>query len=268
MAGSYLLERGLTMNQPNRTVKNVRTIISAVLAVMLLAGNSVANIITNPGFETEESISIFEAPGVPLTFGDWGGDLSKIVLSENGITPRDGVRMLRFDAAGSTADPILSSCDVHQLIDVSAFSVAITAGLATANASVWYNRVEGDDQTDTRFKLTIYALTGSPASYKTQLINGSWLDSSTGALNTDGNVETWEQANTSLLLPVGTDFLGLRIMALENIHNDGVEPEFDGHYADSTYLDIYVIPEPTALALLLLGGLALLSRRRFGSAEA
>ena len=262
MAGSYSLERGVTMNQPNRTVKNVRTITSAVLAVMLLAGNSFANIITNPGFETDESIPIFGGPGVPSTFGDWGGDLSEIVLTENGITPPDGVRMLRFDASGNTASPILGSCDVHQLLDVSAFSVAITAGLATANASVWYNRVDGDDQTDTRFKLTIYALAGSPASYQTQLINGSWLDSSSGALNTDGNVETWEQANASLLLPVGTDFVGLRIMALENISNDGVEPEFDGHYVDSTSLDVDVAPEPGMLGLLLIGGLALLRRKR------
>ncbi|GAJ14389.1 unnamed protein product, partial [marine sediment metagenome] len=142
------------------------------------------------------------------------------------------------------------------------FSVAIDGGLATANASAWYNRVAGDSQTDSGFNLIIYAFAGSPASYLTQLINGTWLDSSSGGVITGGDAARWEQGSTSLLLPAGTDFLSLRIMAVENIFNDGTMPEFDGHYADATYLDIDVIPEPATLGLLLVGGLAMLRRRQ------
>ena len=81
-----------------------KTIIASVfiLSVIALSQLSSGNIVTNPGFETEEVIH-----GIPTTFGDWGGNLSHVVTDENGIIPHSGNRMMRFDqtANGSWATP-------------------------------------------------------------------------------------------------------------------------------------------------------------------
>lgn len=39
--------------------------------------------------------------------------------------------------------------------------------------------------------------------------------------------------------------------ATENIVNDAVEPEFDGHYADNVMLSFRLIPEPSTVTLLV-----------------
>ncbi|MDP6547322.1 MAG: PEP-CTERM sorting domain-containing protein, partial [Phycisphaerae bacterium] len=75
----------------------------------------------------------------------------------------------------------------------------------------------------------------------------------------DGGLATWERASVELLLPTGTDYIGIDIYADENIHNDTSGIEFDGHYADA--VTVSVTPEPATLSLLALGGLAILRRR-------
>ncbi len=71
-----------------------------------------ANLITNPSFETDEETSIFGFPGVPSAFGDWGGDPSDIVGTENGILPYDGNLMLRFYYTGNYPDILLTTSQV------------------------------------------------------------------------------------------------------------------------------------------------------------
>ncbi len=231
--------------------------------VLSLAAGARANMVTNPSFETPESTFIFGFPGAPSVFGDWGGDLSEIVPAENGISPFDADHMLRFDATGNSADPILSAAQVYQTFDVSTYAADIAQGIAQADVSAFFNRVNGDAQTDTSFAVHVYAFAGAPGSLQTQLINGSYLDVAGGGLGTDGDPSTWEMASGHLLLPSGTDFLAVRLTASENVFNDGTHPEFDGHYADMVSAEIVIIPEPATLLLLCAGSVALSRRRRY-----
>ena len=202
-----------------------------------------ANLITNPSFETYENTSIFGYPGVPSVFGDWGGDPSEIVGPEDGISPYDGNLMLRFIYTGNDPDILLTTSQVWQLIDVSSYAADIASGNAAVSASAWFNRVEGDAKTDTIFSFTVYAFDSTSGTWL-QHNNAGTMNGSTGAsVNTDADVDTWEEASLdSWTIPSGTngdtDTLMFRLVASENIENDGTHPEFDGHYADMVSLEI------------------------------
>ncbi len=152
---------------------------------------------------------------------------------------------------------------VVQLVDVSAFSASIAAGLVTASASAWFNRVAGDlGTTDTQFGLAIYACSGSPSAFPTVFSNATSLGSYMGTILTDDDVDTWQPLGVGLLLPSGTDYLAVELRAIEDKENDFLDPEFDGHYADSVLLNVNVVPVPAAVWLLGSGLLSLVAFRR------
>ena len=243
-------------------MKSCRAIkVMLVLAIALAATVAQANLITNPGFETEETIHIWGHPGLPSVYGDWGGDVGTIVVAENGILPAGGERMLRFDATGNYADPVLSHCQIYQLIDISSYAAEIAAGDATATLSGLFNRVQVDAQTDTAFNLALYALSGPPSAFWPD----TFLQRESAGVYSDSDPRTWESVTTSMLLPVNTDYLAVRLMAWEDVYNDGAYPEFDGHYADQISLTIGTpsVPcEPQTVLLLGLGMLSIIGARR------
>ena len=154
----------------------------------------------------------------------------------------------------STSSPGTSiGCDIQQAIDISAYQNIVARGNAIAEMSAQFNRVSGDSQTDTQFGILIYAFAGEPSESRVE----TWtaLAYAETDIFTDGDVQSWEFAGAELGLPVNTDFIVIRIRAVENVYNDTAGLEFDGHYADEVTLTI--VPEPSALLLLGLGGLIL-----------
>ena len=221
--------------------------------VAAIGSTAMAGLVSNPtSFETYEETFIFGYPGTPSTYGDWGGDLSAIVTAEKGIAPRTGSRMLRFDATGNSADSYLASSQVWQWIDISPYADLICAGRAEAMVSAWFNRVPGDSETDTSLGISLYAFSESMWDFNHYVGNGFGVAA-------DGDVSTWEQAEGTWLLPTNTKYLAVELSAYENIKNDGVFPEFDGHYADDVLVSIRdtAIPEPASIVLSLLGGMGL-----------
>src|SRR4029079_14109323 len=125
------------------------------------------------------------------------------------------------------------SSQVWQLIDMSPNAAAITAGTATALASVVSSCVAAapaPSTVDTLVAVNINAYNGTPANFPTNL--GSPLGGMTGVLFSDSNLLTWEPINTSLLIPAGTTYLAIQLIAQEDVLNDFSSPEFAGHYAD------------------------------------
>ena len=217
-----------------------------------------ASYIVNPGFETSESTN----NGWPSSYGDWSGDDSHIVGAENGIDPY-GINMLKFDFSALTGGATsMGSSQVVQLVDVSAFSDAIDAGLATASASAWFNRVAGDSQTDTDFAVLIIACSGSPFQSPSIMAGQSWLSHTMGTISTDGALGTWEFGSIDTIIPAGTDFIAVELRAIENIFNDTSGTEFDGHYADTVTLNVSIVPVPATILLLGSGLIGLLGLRR------
>jgi len=194
--------------------------------------------LANPGFEITE----ITGGAFPTTFGDWTGDVSEIVTAQNSIIPAEGDKMLRFLNTSPTGPAFPgSSSDVWQLVDVSSLATEVTAGRVAVEVSALFNRVAGDLETDTEFSIEINALDGVPTDFLAQKVAGSELAISTTKIITDGEFWTWEEAGTSVLLPAGTEYIAIMVNAVENTVNDGVAPEFAGHYADDVAMAVTIV---------------------------
>jgi hypothetical protein len=215
--------------------------------------------VANPSFETAEPVQ-----GFPSTFGDWGVDLSAIVLAENGITPFDGSNMLKFINTGILGGGG-DSADVGQAIDLTPHA-ALIAGGATVNASAYFNRVPGNAQTDTQF---IIALRSFNTNNVLAAFDGTTAStaSASASLISDSNASTWEKLTAQLVLPTDTTFIIMYMFGFENVSPNS-SPELDGHYADLVSASVNsTVPLPAALPMFAAGlcALGLLVRRRRGN---
>ena len=233
--------------------------LSTGMLAFIGASAASATLVINPGFETLESTL-----GRPSSYGDWGDNVSQIVTAENGVTPHDGSRMLKFIATGPAGPDVGGGSSVYQLLDLSSFAAAIASGQAQVTASAFFNRAFAGVETDTQFVIGLTAYSGSPAAFPGF---PTPLATATVSLFSDGDALTWEMLETSLLLPTDTTYVALLLAAAENVVNQNTSPEFDGHYADAV-VGVSQIPEPSS-GLLIVAGSALIglmrrSRRRNG----
>lgn len=231
---------------------SMRLVVATFVALVVAIPAAGQNLLQNPGFEELDPLLLTET----RTAGQWMADLTSRTGSENGIVPPESQTMLRFLSTSVNPQPSsLLGCNVAQMVDLTPVAGLVAGGAAEAQFSVHFNRVAGDSQTDTAFSIRIIAQEG-PLNDLTGLANTGWM-----TFLSDGDPATWESFSVSLMIPSNADWLQAEIMAEENIFNDTTTgPEFDGHYVDDTAL--YVVPEPATLALLSLGGLALLRRKR------
>ncbi|MEE2674998.1 MAG: hypothetical protein VX466_14445 [Myxococcota bacterium] len=154
---------------------------------------------------------------------DWEGDLFTIVPAENGVNPINGIGMLRFDGTTPSGAAAGVDAEVSQLIDLSASAAQIATGLATLQTTTFFNRVDAGVNTDTEFQVIIEALDAG------SLVIGSAAQ----LLLTDSDPTTWENQIAGLLLPAATASVRVTLLASENVLDDTVSPEFDGHYVDN-----------------------------------
>jgi hypothetical protein len=231
-----------------------RTILAAG-ALTLLPLTAPAQLLNNGGFETGSAN--IGAP--PSAMGEWRGDGSAYVTTQQGITPYEGTKMLRLISAKYPSEyTVLIDSQYYQNIDLSAYAADIALGRAAISVSAMFNRVQVDAQTDTQFGLRIRARSGTGSSF-TEL--GSSLNL---LLLSDGNPATWEPwAITDYVLPQGTDYVQLEVFATENVFNNTSSLEFDGHYVDAVSVNVNIVPEPgSPLLLATTCGIVALRRRR------
>jgi hypothetical protein len=242
-------------------MKKKSIFVTAVMILLFANTGFSVNLLSNYSFETLENTS----GGWPTSPTDvWKGDYSSIVTAENGIFPLDGAQMLKFlgtDFESASSDGI--GCQVQQVVDLSSYKTVIETGSAILKASAYYNRITGDSQTDTRFTLLISVWRGEPDNYDW----ANWPTSPNlimikeAEIYSDNNPITWEVNTLKFTLSQDTDYIAIQLCAIENIYNDSLYPEFDGHYAD--FASVEVIPEPATLLLLGLGAVILRKRAGF-----
>lgn len=179
----------------------------------------------NAGFESPQTIG--PTPGVS---GYWSGDRSRLAFAENGVIPRTGHRMLRFEATRPEGPGPTEASQIRQELDVSALRPQIDAGLVEAHFCARFNRVPGYATTDRQFGARL--LTRSRAAM--------WVPFDPIELISDADVQTWEPVAGQSALPAGTTRLAFEIYATEDVLNDSQGSEYDGHYADDTCLSLKI----------------------------
>jgi hypothetical protein len=154
---------------------------------------------------------------------DWEGDLFTIVPTDAGVDPLEGSAMLRFDATSSSGATGLPDAEVEQEVDLAAYAGQIATGKAVFQVTAFFNRVDAGPNTDTEFQVALDALDGGSAV----------LASAGQALSTDADPSSWEENLAALTLPPATARVRVTLVASEDVLDDLVSPEFDGHYADN-----------------------------------
>ena len=198
-----------------------------------------ANLLVDPGFEANPLDTASNVLNFFVTYqGVWGVEAATITGIDGGVTPVQGVKMLRM------TDDFQTTTQGFQATNVTSYAGLIDSGGATINMSALFN-VD---------KNTPAALAGVYVSFFTASNYGSLTTYIGNTLTLDNLPSTWELISTSGAIPPGTRWLVSQVA-----YNDALLVGNPG-YVDAA--DLTITPEPATLALLALGGLAMLRRRR------
>jgi hypothetical protein len=202
------------------------------------------NLVVDGGFENTDAGTVGAYGALGLLSWTDGTDTGFTYASgvyDNG-GPLAGGGAAYFTSNQTSGGDATGPGQIAQLIDVSTGDTAaqIAAGTAQWSASAFFTTYGGD------------ADFGS--------VHLDFLDAGSSSLDTaqidaSQSLATWTQFSDSGLVPVGTETIQVSVFGTPlNSGPDG--------YIDNVSLEINEVPEPGSLALLALGGLAVLRRRR------
>jgi hypothetical protein len=195
------------------------------------------NLLRNADFDSAVAIA-----GLPTAPGGWQGDQAQRLGPVLGA--HSGTSVLQFVATGVSGPGATAvASEQWQIIDLTSRAGLIDSGRVRADASAWFSREVGDSATDTRFDVRLLAFAGTPSDFPASYANPAGvklLDLPASVLVTTPNA--WQQASTGAVLPSGTRYLVVSVYAFENVEDDAVAPEFDGHYVDDTSLILTLLP--------------------------
>jgi hypothetical protein len=216
-----------------------------VLGVAACAQPAWANLLVDPGFEVNPLDTASNVLNNFATYqGIWGVEVATITGVDNGVTPFQGIQMLRM------VDDGLVATQGFQVTDVTSYAGLIDSGGATVNLSALFNV----DKAVPGAISAVYMQFFSGPNYSLQI--GTPLS---GGLSLDTFDTTWETASLSGAVPVGTRWLLSQVM-YNNASLLGVDGVLHPGYVDAA--DLTVTPEPATLALLGFAATLLWTRRR------
>jgi len=224
----------------NTRTKLITICVSLLFVVAIGTPSAKAvNMLVDPGFESNP---LTTAGNVLTNFpgfqGVWGVEAATITGVDGGVTPAQGVRMLRMVSDG------LVATQAFQTTDVSSQAALIDSGAATVSLNAQFN-VGSSVPAAGGSVLVAFFTAANYGSLTGNISNGMVLDNSSN---------TWETILVGGAVPVGTRWLMSQV-AYNNaslVGNPG--------YVDAA--DLRLVPEPATLSLLALGGLAIAGRRR------
>lgn len=198
------------------------------------------NVLFDPGFEESSGSHGWSATSVQQV---WQIDPHSFLEAERGVTPRSGTQMMRFDAAGPT-DCCLDETDaeIGQLVNVALPLLydKVRLGIVQVDFGASFNRVSGDEMTDSQFLVEVTAY--DRLTYDRPHLSPRQLGGSQDSILSDSDTLTWESIQTSYVLHPATISVLVTVSAVENVSNDTVIGEFDGHYIDDAWMTIQAKP--------------------------
>ena len=221
------------------------TTISLIIAVFITVSAN-ANVLVNPGFETN---LLTTANNVLTNFpgfqGVWGPEAGTIVTAENGVTPIQGVQMLRMVDTGSYTQ-------TFQITDVTASAGLIDSGGAVVNLTAQFNVDKALSAALGVVSLSFFTTSTYASNIPPYL---------TASLTLDTSPNTWQPISLTIPVPVGTRWL-LSQVAYQDATLLGIDGQYHPGYVDAADTTISQIPEPATLSMLGLGALGLWKKRK------
>lgn len=188
----------------------------------------------NDGFEAGSQIP---AQGIPALAGAWSGDFSRVVVAENGVTPKQGQQMLRFLRADNELSPKNERSyvgSVAQVIDLHALRGELGESEQLMEVSAQFNSLtmRPDEKYEFAVKAGAYQgnITDAPKLWKD---HDTTVSRSDRCVNADSSLATWQRVAVTLVVPPDADFLVIECaVALKGEQLVEGVAEFPGHYVD------------------------------------
>jgi hypothetical protein len=212
----------------NTRTKLILTCAGLLLTISAFAPSARANLLVDPGFEANPLTTDYNVLNFFATYqGVWGVEVATITGVDGGVTPAQGVKMLRMTDDG------LTWTQGFQVTDVTSYAAFIDSGGATVNMSALLN---ADKNVPAALGEVSVQFFGA-SNYGSQIGTGI-----AGSLTLDNFPNTWQTASVSGAIPVGTRWLLSQVLYQDAslVSNPG--------YVDATNLTI--TPEPGTLVLL------------------
>jgi len=190
--------------------------------------------LADAGFEASTKVP---ARGIPTEARGWSGDYLHVVEAENGITPKQGQRMLRFlrsDNERSPKDERSYVGEVAQVIDLRPLRAELAGAEQLVELSAQFNSIP----TPTTPK---YEFAVKTASFRGDIADAPrlWEDREASVSRSDrfviadSDVATWQRVVVSLMVPPDADFLVIDCaVVFKGRQKDHSATEFPGHYVD------------------------------------
>ena len=223
-------------------MKKLITICLAVTMILAISGQPVMaglNLLVDPGFEVNPLDTTYNVLNYFATYeGIWGVEAATRTGVDGGVTPFEGVKMLRMTDDG------LNATQAYQVTNVSGYVNLIDNVGAKANLSAMFS-FNFDTNAPPHSALSLDFFSGN--SWDTMI--GSYLVNRT-LENLPG---TWDFASISCDIPVGTRWIASQVLYSN--------ASLQGHPGYVDAVELTIVPEPATIALLGLGCL-LLRRKR------
>ncbi len=184
-----------------------------------------------------EAGSPIPASGIPARAGLWSGDFSRVVTAENGITPKQGLHMLRFLRSDNEHSPRNERSyvgEVAQVIDLRPLRAELAGGDRLVEVSAAFNSVAMPQGAPHEFAVKAAACRGNiadaPKLWEDRDSGGSRSHRSVVA---DSDKATWQRVTVPLVVPPDADFMIIECAVVFKGPQEGAAvAEFAGHYVD------------------------------------
>ena len=171
--------------------------------------------------------------GFPKQMGQWGGDEAKIVSSEAGVNPRDGVRMLKLEPVKTD---LFSR--THCMVDLQKQSMALGATTRQVELRASFHpSVLGKKD---RYILRAAAFADGPEKLDERLMKEGWAEIDEHSLayaargvSVPAGTDTWQTITLMIDVPPGSRMLVISMWAATM---DGKPANRAAHYLDDVRL--------------------------------
>ena len=191
-----------------------------------------ADFLTNDSFELRLSSNFVSVLDTPFILDAWGAENSLVVTAENGVTPNDGLSMLRMSDDGLTVTQVV------QRVDVSSFAEQIDAGNLRVDSFADFN--VSSNVMNARAQIEVL--------YIPEMLTGSLLDSALGLSRTAAFLDSDPNSWQTLAINDSTVAVGTRSLLVHMFFTNDSLAGNPG-YVDSTHLSVSTVPEPSCIGL-------------------